>query len=349
MAAFDPSGVNFPLKELTKLTEDATPNAFEIQNLKKEVIGCVRAIPTALGGDVQGHLGLVVPAAEYAVIVGAGVVPWVTPNYPATPVLGGGAGAAATVNAQMNHQAALHQYHTCMAVEARIKAMIIDAVPRVYIEAVEDAIFGFGNVTAETILTHLVTTYGTISQNELANNLTGLADAFNPDVAIETYFSTANKRRAFATAGGEPIPDGIFIRQLLHGFEKSGVMQEGLKDWYKKPAADQTRANLVTHFTAANKERKRMITFAGAGYQTANAAKAKQESVTSVSSGNSNNSKKLYYCWTHGLGHNKEHTSATCTNKAEGHVDDAHEWDMKGGNNSIRRRRGEKPVYRRPT
>ena len=43
----------------------------------------------------------------------------------------------------------------------------------------------------------------------------------------------------------------------------------------------------------------------------------------------------MYYCWTHGLGKNRKHTSATCNNKAEGHKDEATADNMMGGNNKI--------------
>ena len=44
---------------------------------------------------------------------------------------------------------------------------------------------------------------------------------------------------------------------------------------------------------------------------------------------------KFFYCWTHGLGRNKEHTSATCNRKSEGHKTDATLDNMMGGSNTI--------------
>jgi len=43
----------------------------------------------------------------------------------------------------------------------------------------------------------------------------------------------------------------------------------------------------------------------------------------------------MYYCWTHGLGFNCNHTSATCSNPAEGHHTTATVKNMHGGNNTI--------------
>ena len=55
---------------------------------------------------------------------------------------------------------------------------------------------------------------------------------------------------------------------------------------------------------------------------------------------------QFYYCWTHGLGFNKDHTSLTCTKKAEGHKEDATILNMQGGNNTIRRQQGERAVWK---
>ena len=56
----------------------------------------------------------------------------------------------------------------------------------------------------------------------------------------------------------------------------------------------------------------------------------------------------LAYCWTHGASTNLEHTSATCSNPATGHDKTATITDMKGGNNTIRRKPGEKAIYVKP-
>jgi hypothetical protein len=41
--------------------------------------------------------------------------------------------------------------------------------------------------------------------------------------------------------------------------------------------------------------------------------------------------KNVHYCWTHGLSQQGNHTSATCNQKHDGHVDDATAYDRKGG------------------
>ena len=335
--------VTFEIPILTKFPQDKRPNAYHVRLLKKELSANAMGIATSLGGGHYGHTGLLLPAAEYAALPNS--APFVIPGRPDLPALGGGAGAAASINAQTTYRDQTHTYDLCHAVIRGLKAQLMEAVPRIYIEAVESPDYGFATVTLETILTHLRTTYGTITQDDLQENLEKLEAAWNPETTIEALFSRAQKLRAFAHDGGEAISDGAAVRALLKAFTKSGVMAEGIKDWHKKATADQTWANMPRHFLAANKERLRSITASQAGFSTSNSANAARNTTTT---GNSTTPSTVPYCWTHGIGHNADHTSATCTTKAEGHVDTA-TWDnMQGGNNTIRRRRNERTIYRRP-
>jgi len=43
----------------------------------------------------------------------------------------------------------------------------------------------------------------------------------------------------------------------------------------------------------------------------------------------------MYYCWMHSLGFNQTHTSASCSNLAEGHHTTTTVKNMQGGNNTI--------------
>jgi hypothetical protein len=51
----------------------------------------------------------------------------------------------------------------------------------------------------------------------------------------------------------------------------------------------------------------------------------------------------MYYCWTHGLGRNRKHTSKSCKNPARGHQYNATILDIKGGCRTIQM----EPLWRR--
>ena len=90
------------------------------------------------------------------------------------------------------------------------------------------------------------------------------------------------------------------------------------------------------HFEAGNKERERKLTARTAGYHGANAAcvvitdtdepvpetaAAAMQQNTATQGGNIRleSGKLMYYCWSHGLGLNSRHTSASCQRQKEGH------------------------------
>ncbi len=163
------------------------------------------------------------------------------------------------------------------------------------------------------------------------------------------------------------------MRIALKIYEKSGVLDDACKDWRKRPVAERTWALMQTFFTTANTERIRVISAQELGFATANAAReaalALAAAATPTTGGrnagggqppnnNANNNNNNAgtttgtsvgcYCWSHGLQWTASHTSATCTNQAEGHQAEATFGNMLGGNNVIRRKRGERPIYRKP-
>jgi len=331
----------FPKEKLTPLPTDRIPTPIEVRQFKRELVQNARAIPSALGGGNHGHLGLVLTAADYATAAGAGNA-FALPNHPVVPGMGGTNQAIAVARANYDHEMAI--YHTSHAVNRALKAQILEAVPAFCIQALSHDLNAFADVTVQALVTHMVTTYGVITEDDLSKNLDTMAAAWDPNTPIEAVFSLAHKCRQFATAGLDPISDANSVRQCLAAFEKSGVMEEAIKDWRKKPTADRTWANMPTHFIAANKERLRTATLASTGFNTANAATNASKPKNSTSTGAS-----MCYCWTHGLGFNPEHTSESCSRPAEGHQKKATADNMLGGNNTIRRKRGEQAIYKRPT
>jgi hypothetical protein len=66
---------------------------------------------------------------------------------------------------------------------------------------------------------------------------------------------------------------------------------------------------------------------------------------TTISAGQ----KPAFYCWSHGFGRNKDHTSATCKNQAPGHCLTATYFNMQGGCPLIHRQKNEPTVWKQQT
>jgi hypothetical protein len=103
-------------------------------------------------------------------------------------------------------------------------------------------------------------------------------------------------------------------------------------------------------FTRADKERRRQVTTAQVGY--ANKATGRQETTKDSNKENKPNTTStgpsMAYCWSHGYGNNASHSSKTCTNPLPGHRTEATVDNMLGGCCVIKRRMGERAIYKRP-
>jgi hypothetical protein len=166
---------------------------------------------------------------------------------------------------------------------------------------------------------------------------------------IESVIANTNYCAQFAAAGDDAISNANKVRLTLKAVEKSGVLKDAITDWRKKPAAERTWANLPAHLVTYNKERTCKITATQAGFNSANATTQQQRSNAPPPQNSANvGNVKLYYCFTHGLGKNPDHTSLTCTNPCPEHKKEATVDNMMGGNNTICRCHNERSIILHP-
>jgi hypothetical protein len=96
-------------------------------------------------------------------------IAFIKPIHPGeNPVHGNGATAAQITETNGANILPYTTYHT---VENQLKTMLLEAVPNIFIQLVEDQRFGYFQLTTLQLLTHLDTTYGEVTNKDLANNL----------------------------------------------------------------------------------------------------------------------------------------------------------------------------------
>ena len=326
---------SFPHTAFTKLncSNKGKPDHAALTLLDKEVFENARAIYSSLGTGRHGHLFLVVSDQRYCTLTGAAAAP-VHPANPGVQPLAGGT-QHEIAQADRIHKDALAQFKTSVIVEAHLKKLILEAVPSTYLDELSDAVMGFSNVSCVELLTHLHTTYGTVSPDDLETNLKNLNRQWNPDQPLTDLWAQIKLCQDFATNSAEPITDATVIRITLKNLEDSGVFTQDVRDWRKLPAANHTIANLKRHFNEADVERIRLLSSKSAGY--AHQAKA----LPTPNPAPSSTLPTFEYCWSHGLSlapnPRKPHTSKTCTTKLEHHCDDATLTNRMGGCNIIRK------------
>ncbi|WP_298934391.1 hypothetical protein, partial [uncultured Ramlibacter sp.] len=242
-------------------------------------------------------------------------------------------------NAKADYATALQVYNTAHSLEKQLKNQIIKAVPRLFIGELEHPAHGYALVTTRELLTHLMSNYGTLNAEDLQDNLNQLGKPWDLDMPIETIFNNVAKCCLLAEEGGDPITEQTAVRTILQAFNNSNLFEHAVREWRNKPEAEKTVKNIRTHFQEANRMRlkdnptkrseKAFATKEKAG-TTPNATQVTEPAV--------NANQGRYYCWTHGGTYNKNHTSKTCTKKAEGHNCEATFENMLGGNNTLQRK-----------
>jgi len=311
--------------------------------LTKEIYANACTIPSLHGGGAHGHLGFVMDATAYQQHSTTAFVlpahPGTNPNHPT------GATSAQIQESIRAFNSLLAGHSLAITVHEELKKQLLLAVDRLYLVALEDAIFGFANVTVADMLTHLNTPYGTITCSNLEKNRASIRTLWTPTEPIELLWDHLRKVRRITTAGTDPISDAIAINLTHLLFEATGVFSHACETWLTRPDATRTFTDFQAVFNAANNERLRRLTTSQAGFHSANVItmdKASSASlpappthVTTPGLTIANDSSHVFYCWTHGLGFNKNHTSATCSNPAEGHCQTATIRNMRGGNSNI--------------
>ena len=344
--------LTYPHPTLTPI--EGKPSFVSLVTLKREVYANARSIYCPAGGN-DGHLGLVMSDADYTARTGAAFVPPVHPG--AQPAHAPAATQAQILAADRTYDKAVEAASTAHRVKVDLQKMLLDAIGHTYLQQLEDDVFGFSDVTPQTIMAHLETTYGTMNQEDIEKNRETLSEVWSPEDPIEDLWTRITQAQRIATRAGEAIPDAAVIRLTLKVLEDTGVFANGIDKWRDKAEADRTLVNFKTHFNRENKERLRKLTAKTAGYHGANQALTNntQENLQETSavattknskppSGktatnpfgvNVGNNRTMYYCWTHGLGKNPNHTSPNCKNKATGHQDTATADNLMGGNDRI--------------
>jgi hypothetical protein len=173
-----------------------------------------------------------------------------------------------------------------------------------------------------------------------------LSATWNPDNAIQDIWVRITYAKVYAINAGAPLSDGAIMSLTLETLAESGVFTTAIEKWDDKEEEEQTWVAFQKHFNKANQTRLEQLTTKQAGYHGANAAKdmkpaampptakvpipTKEPYVVMTDS-----MVKMYYCWTHGLGRNPDHTSANCIRKATNHKDKATATNIMSGNSSI--------------
>ena len=341
------SKFTFPHETLTPIV--GKPTNTTLQLLQRQIYTNARSVPSTRGGGLLGHLAMVLDDAEYLARAGVAFEIPVHPGPPPQPL---GAAAAIAVALRI-HTEAIDAVTLYNNLSAALTSQLLNAVNASFLSVLEDPILGFSDVTPRAMLEHLRRKYGSLTPEELETNRAALSAPWNFDDPIEDLWAKITNIQRVASFGTVPIADITVITLTLAMIEKTGLLASTTEKFRLRPIDEWTLLIFYDEFELGNKERVRRLTAGDAGFHgaftatpidnapTPPATPAIAAAVTpaptvppaarhvSVEGG------KMYYCWSHGLSPQRNHTSISCLNKAEGHRDDATAFRMYGGCDTI--------------
>eukprot|EP00957_Ditylum_brightwellii_P158304 12049929-Ditylum_brightwellii.AAC.1 len=141
-----------PYKTLIKVNDDT--NYVELSKLLREVYQNCAAVHSALNGNM-GHLGLVMPLADYSARNrGIAYVASPTNLRPYDGTIANNAGSVQRSRREEQHQQRLDNHLIELAVQNVIKNMLGDALPQWLLAEIEDQDTGLNNVSILDIFDH---------------------------------------------------------------------------------------------------------------------------------------------------------------------------------------------------
>jgi hypothetical protein len=107
-------------------------------------------------------------AADYLTVAN---IAFIKPIHPGENPVHGNAATSAQTKTNRAFAVDILQYTTSHTVKNQLKTMLLEAVPNTFIQLFRDQCFEYSQLTTLELLTHLDTTYGEVTNEDLANNL----------------------------------------------------------------------------------------------------------------------------------------------------------------------------------
>ena len=168
--------------------------------------------------------------------------------------------AAATESSKIAYKLFLDSKHDFLLYHNTSKCLvkqIVRAVPKIYIEELEDPITKFGKLLPYTLLNHLFNKYGKVSDLDLDANQDRMKAQWMPPMPIEALFRQLRAGKQFAKHTGEEIPDSVICHSGYNNLFATGLFTQPCYEWRMlKPDSVKTWDKFQTHFTLAANDRK---------------------------------------------------------------------------------------------
>jgi hypothetical protein len=238
----------FQHKLLTKVV--GQPTYESLQNLSTEIKANASSVPSTIGGGLYGHLGLILSDLRYATL--ADTVPWVTPTNPAPFMPPAGATGPQIEAAKDVWRELKLAFEICQATEKALIAQIVDSIEPIYLRALLNRTTGQYSNSIRAVLTHLFATHGKITPQQIKTKEMAVYNThYSILLPVDTVFNSIDDLADLAGHANSPFSHQQMIDLAYVILAKEPILQQDLRLWNRRPIADRTWPNMLTHFREA--------------------------------------------------------------------------------------------------
>ncbi len=248
----DYRSIYFAFPNLTPIHGE--PDADILIKLKNQLKANASSVPSNLGGGNQGHLGLVLSPATYAMVSNT---PFDIPVHSGPLVIPPGTtGPMATVLREQ-HVENLRLFREVTGVEKALKQQILKAVEQQWLLAITNRHSQSLTGTIAQILEFLFDTYGYVSTAMLEKKENDLRDLdYHPRQPVDIVFNTIEDLVDYAEMANTPFTQSQIIGKAYSKFNQTGLLSIAITEWNRKPTIQKTWIALKAHFRQARKDLK---------------------------------------------------------------------------------------------
>ena len=272
-------------EEMPKMsTATSKPNYTTIKKFLEALEQNAMSIPSTQ--SELGHLALVISDTDYT-IANEGT-PWKDPtnpgNSPTNPVpttaltsTGVATRSTSEASTEPNNQAITmlpftaaeairafneeqQEHRRFLHARTALRNLILNAIDDKYICKLRHSRTHYALVPPYRLIEHIQTTYGTVDDQDRAENEDRMKTTWDTNEPIETIFQQLKDGQDFAKAGEETISDGQLVRWGYTIIHNTQLFNNDCKKWRQLPANTRTWEKFVTFFTAADDDRRKSTT-----------------------------------------------------------------------------------------
>jgi hypothetical protein len=259
----------FPHPIINKI--QGMPSYETIAEVQRDLNANAASIETTLGGGTLGYLALTVAPAVYNTLSNVPFVAPLNPGY--IPVIPPNSTAALIAEIVRRHSEERRVWLEYISVGKALRQQLLSAVDDIYVRSLRDRITGFANVSVWQMLTHLLTTYGRVTPNDLQLNDQRLRTPYSIDQPLESLIAQVEDAVAYAAAGGQDYTAAQIVNVAYSLLLATGQFEVACREWRLMAVANKTWPNWKIHFAAAyNDIRESAVTSKAAGFHGAHAA-----------------------------------------------------------------------------